>query len=259
MEIGRLSAAGSMSVGQMGSIRPEDSVSKNIENQISNIQRQMHGLSSEKDISVEEKMKKRQEYQQEISRLNMELRQRQAEVSREQRRETLESDREGSKSTATDEDNGDRTATLSGTKGMIASDFSVEQARSQGVVVARIEGGIAVLKGEINLDEIRGADVERKEEELAKQEKRARRASASRLSILGGAREELKAAQAKKDGTRKTARAKAEKNDRDRAMIRATNYAKEKDRETVRRFYTPAGTHDRFVDPYSGHTWLQYI
>ena len=51
---------------QMGT----DSVSKNIQNQIANAQKELQELSSNKEMSIEEKMNRRQEIQQQITDLN---------------------------------------------------------------------------------------------------------------------------------------------------------------------------------------------
>ena len=62
-------------MGQMGMNQAADSYSRNIQNQIANAQKQLQELSSNENMSLEEKMKKRQEIQQQISDLNMQLRQ----------------------------------------------------------------------------------------------------------------------------------------------------------------------------------------
>ena len=61
-----------------------DSVSKNIQNQIANAQQKLQDLSSNEELSLEDKMKKRQEIQQEITNLNQQLRQHQIEHRKEQ-------------------------------------------------------------------------------------------------------------------------------------------------------------------------------
>ncbi len=52
---------------QVGMNQTTDSYSRNIQNQIANVQKQLQELSSNKDITQEEKMTKRQELQQQIS------------------------------------------------------------------------------------------------------------------------------------------------------------------------------------------------
>lgn len=69
--------------GQMGLNQTTDPYSKSIQNQIANAQKQLQDLSSNEGMTLEEKMKKRQEIQQQISDLNMQLRQHQMEQRRE--------------------------------------------------------------------------------------------------------------------------------------------------------------------------------
>ena len=66
-------------IGQMGMNQATDSYSRNIQNQIADAQKQLQELSSNKELTQEEKMMKRQEIQQQISDLNMQLRQHQME------------------------------------------------------------------------------------------------------------------------------------------------------------------------------------
>ncbi len=70
---------------QMGMSQAADSYSRNIQNQIADAQKQLQELSSDKDMTQEEKMAKRQELQQKISDLNLRLRQRQMEQRQEKR------------------------------------------------------------------------------------------------------------------------------------------------------------------------------
>lgn len=70
-------------MGQMGMNQMADSYSRNIQNQIADAQKQLKELSSNKDMTQEEKMTKRQELQQQISDLNVQLRQHQMEQRRE--------------------------------------------------------------------------------------------------------------------------------------------------------------------------------
>ena len=67
-------------IGEMGMNQATDSYSRNIQNQIADAQKQLQELSSNKDMTQEEKMMKRQEIQQQISDLNIQLRQHQMET-----------------------------------------------------------------------------------------------------------------------------------------------------------------------------------
>ncbi len=285
MGIGKIEAAGGVSGAEMTRMQPVDTVSKNIENEIFGLQRRMKELSSNEEFSAEEKVKKRQEFRQEISKLNIELRQHQAELGREKRgevirREIKEDGGEGrdakagngaAGSTKADggaadsagaaagkvpdrapvetkaagseaavqtksagssavsdegpgsgEDNdiradaaGDRDAEKTEEKRnfakdreMFAGDSAMKRAKSQGAVIARMEGGIAILKGEIKQDEARGVNVDRKKEELARQERKLEQASAFQSSILGGSNQTLQeAARSQTGGGEGSARA----------------------------------------------------
>ncbi|MCI8373580.1 MAG: hypothetical protein HFI75_14545 [Lachnospiraceae bacterium] len=83
MEMNRINGVNTQ-MQQMGINQATDSYSRNIQNQIANAQKQLQELSSNKDMAQEEKMTKRQELQQWISDLNMQLRQHQTEQRREQ-------------------------------------------------------------------------------------------------------------------------------------------------------------------------------
>ena len=246
MRIGSTTGTDSISSRQMHGIQPVDSVSKNIQKEISEVQRQKQELSSKNDLPVAEKAKKRQELQQKISGLDRELKQRETEVRKEQRREALAKEsRIDTSSTKTAakkaEQTKDTTAKNTNAKNLsenqtaaknamrtddqdknvnnadvpakkadhqasqakdlqnktsqlqdieipqkewkaaATSNFSREQMRKQETVIARIEGGIAILKSEIKLDESRGTDVTKKQAELKKQEEKLQKASASQF------------------------------------------------------------------------------
>ncbi len=244
------SAAG----GQTTNNQPVDSVSKGIENEIFNVQRQMRALSSKEDISVEERMKKRQEYQREISRLNAQLRQRKEEALKEEQKEQAVKERQKEALSETKQTENDEKRTvkkpefneqaLTDNRAILAANSYMEQAKSEDGVIARIEGGIAVLKGEINLDKIRGMDVEPKKEELAAQRKRVQKASASQSSVLGKARKTMQAAeQTKIERAEGRPEKKVEMEGKDRVILKSTNFSKEKKQEGQPPFYTSLGIH----------------
>ena len=100
MKINGLNGANTQ-IGGMN-MKATDSVSKNIQNQIANAQKQLQELSANKDMSIEEKMKKRQEIQQQITDLNNQLRQHQIEQRKEQqaKKSSMDDMLGGSKKTA---------------------------------------------------------------------------------------------------------------------------------------------------------------
>ncbi len=270
MGIGRIDAMGSTAGAQSTGAKttknqPMDSVSKGIQNEIADVQRQMQGLSSKEDITAEEKSQKRQELQKQISKLNVELRQRQTELHKEQRKEELAAGNKDSsaqkeeKKTAKTEDadkakradkagNINQADTVSkaekaealdsgkapaDSRKVVAAETSVEQIQTQGRIIARIEGGIAILKGEIKQDEMRGENVEKKKEELERRQERVERAADFQTSIMKEAGKKMKE-------TTRTDADKKEKTGSGRGVINATNFSRDNQQGT-QPFYIQPG------------------
>ncbi|MDE6014666.1 MAG: hypothetical protein K2H41_03035 [Acetatifactor sp.] len=78
---------------------------------------------------------------------------------------------------------------------IVSADSSLQQANRQGTVIARTRDGIAILKSEMNQDEMRGANTERKQADLEKMEKTEQQAIAFQSSILSEANDAMKAAE----------------------------------------------------------------
>ena len=183
MTINGISGANTQAA-QIGMNQAMDSYSKNIQNQIANAQKQLQELSSNEEMTLEEKMKKRQEIQQQISDLNMQLRQHQIEQRKEQQSKGASMD---------DMLGGNRTAAKSGNKGsglsqasmqaMISADSSMKQAKVQGSVATQMQGRANVLKAEIK----QSGSTEAKEAELADLEQKAVNATASQMNTLAEA------------------------------------------------------------------------
>lgn len=77
---------------------------------------------------------------------------------------------------------------------VVSADNSLQRAGCQGVVIARIRDGIAILKGEIKQDERHGADTEKKQAEFEKMEKKEQRARTFQFSALGEANQTMRSA-----------------------------------------------------------------
>lgn len=181
-------------IGQMGMNQETDSYSRNIQNQIANAQKQLQELSSNENMSLEEKMKKRQEIQQQISDLNMQLRQRQIEQRREkqQAKNSSMDDMSGGAGNAESAKSGNKSAGISQASmtALISADSSMKQAKTQGNVASRLEGRAGVLKMEIKLDESRAVkglsdNTEGKKAELTEVERKAMDATAAQMETLG--------------------------------------------------------------------------
>lgn len=196
-------------MGQMGMSQATDSYSRNIQNQIANAQKQLQELSSNGDMTLEEKMKKRQEIQQQISDLNMQLRQHQMEQRKEKQQ---------AKGTSMDDMLGGTKGVKSGSKSagfsqasmtaMISADSSIKQAKVQGSVATSMEGRAGVLESEIKNNH--GSDVTKKQEELADVTQKAQAATASQMNTLAEANKAMEEAAAAEQDDNRAAGAKEE-------------------------------------------------
>lgn len=268
MEINNVKAMEGTSGGQNTKAQPVDSISKNIQNEISDVQRKRQELSSKEDIPVEEKQKKRREMQQEISRLNTQLRQRQAEMRREKQKELLSEEmktdpdktkeeeakkvetkeagqtgkdgreiREEEKK-GTEEENKAIGISGTGMQETVAADLAMRQLRSRQSVISGMENDIAILQGEIRQDEARGANVEQKQAALKKQEEKVQKASAPRFSVLDNTYKVIvDATRANTGGSKETAVNNVKRNSDANAFIKSSNYTKE-NKQSPQPFYT---------------------
>lgn len=203
MEISSINGANAQ-VRQMGINQATDSYSRNIQNQIANAQKQLQELSSNEDMTLEEKMKKRQEIQQQISDLNVQLRQHQMEQRREKQQAKGSSMDDmlggtGNTSSAKVENKSTGISQASMTA-LISADSSMKQAKVQGNVASRFEGRAGVLEIEIKLDESRAvnglsANTEGKKAELAEVEQKAMDVTAAQMETLGEVNKSLEEAE----------------------------------------------------------------
>lgn len=176
-------------IGGMNMMQSNDSVSKNIQNQISNAQKQLQDISANKDMSIEEKMKKRQEIQQQINDLNNQLRQHQIE----QRKEKVENSRKQSKRV---QRTWKKAAGLSqaNMKAMLYADSAMARAQVQGSVATQMEGRAGVLESEIKLDAARGGDVSAKKEELEEVKQKVETVENAQMNTLAEASKKMEEA-----------------------------------------------------------------
>ena len=225
-------------VGGMNMMQSNDSVSKNLQSQIANAQKQLQELSANKEMSLEEKMKKRQEIQQQIADLNNQLRQHQIEQRKEQqaKKSSMNDMLGGSKQSAPKA--GSQSAGLSqaSMKAMISADSAMAQAKVQGSVTTKMESRAGVLEVEIKLDQARGDDVEKKKEELAEVQQKAVAAESAQMNTLADANKELETAakadqQAEKtdDKDKKTDKKDAVSNEKEDTTVAETEETKTAD------------------------------
>lgn len=175
--------------------RKQDAYSKGIQNQIANAQKQLQELSSREGLSPEEKIKKRQEIQKQITDLNNQLRQHEIEKRKEKQRAKENSMDEMLGGTNKDRKgkNAGRHKGLSqaGMEAMISADTAMSQAEVQKSVATDMEGRARILKSEIRQDASRGGGTADKEEALAELEQKATDAKASQIDILERAGKEV--------------------------------------------------------------------
>ncbi len=197
-------------MAQMGMNQAADSYSRNIQNQIANAQKQMQELSSNEDMTLEEKMKKRQEIQQQIADLNMQLRQHQIDQRKEKQQakaSSMDDKLDGMKTTAGETNTG---LSQASTTAMLSADTSIKQAKVQGSVATRMQDGANVLKAEVKQG---GGNVEAKKEKIAELEQKAENVTASQMSTLAEANKAVEEAAASEHNDNKTSEAKEEKTD----------------------------------------------
>lgn len=168
-----------------------DSVSRSIQDQIVNAQKQLQELGANRDMTPEEKMKRRQEIQQEIANLNQQLRQHQIEKRREQQAESTAADKSSNSQKETDASRQNAGFSTTGMQAVLSADASIKQAKVQGSVAAQMEGRAGVLKMEIKLDGARGGDTSAKQAELAEVEQKAEQAANSQLNTLAEANQTM--------------------------------------------------------------------
>ena len=179
-----------------------DSYTKNIQRQIADAQQKLQDLSSNEELSLEDKMKKRQEIQQEITNLNQQLRQHQMEQRREQQSQKSSSMDDmiaGTKHTSAKKGTGLSQASM---QAIISADTSMKQANVQGSVAAGLKGRAEVLESEIRQDAGKG-NTEKKEQELEDIQGKVQSATAQQMSMVARANQEVEEA-AKVDSAENT-------------------------------------------------------
>ena len=180
-----------MQAGMFSQAGAGDTVSKSLQSQIASAQKQLQELSSNDRMSVEEKMKKRQELQKQIADWNNQLRQHQIEERKkkqqEQEQKKANTDTRQKQNTTQGAGNG-----LSGEsmQAMIGADVSVKQAKIQSSTAGRLEGKARVLETEAknSNDE---AVVEQKQGEAASLQAQAQTAVQNQMDTLSKAKDDL--------------------------------------------------------------------
>lgn len=195
MTVGKTNGIGNMQSGQPGMAETMDAVSQNIKSQIADAQMRLREVASDKEMTSEQKMKKRMEIQQEINNLNTQLRQHQIEKRKEQQQSnSAMEDTLGAKRKEEAEQKEKQGMSTAGMQAIISAESTMKQAKVQGGVATKLGGKGNTLETEIKIDASRGNSTEKKEEELAEVRKREQTAVTSQMSSLADANETLKEA-----------------------------------------------------------------
>lgn len=188
---------------QAGAGKAADAQSRAIQKQIEDARKRLQEVSVNKDLSAEEKMKKRQEIQKEISDLNVQLRQHQAEVRKQEEKRASSEAVKGNQKTA----GGESGFSTAGMQAVLSADASLKQAQVQEGTAKKMEGRADVLAAEIKQD----GGGEAKEAELAEARRKAETAEASGMSTLKEANRKAEgASETTQDGRVKEADTKTE-------------------------------------------------
>ncbi len=196
----------------------KDSVSKGIQSQIENAQKQLQELSSNKEMSTEEKIKKQQEIREQINDLNKQLRQHQIDQRKEMQemkqpsKDGVSNKKQSNISKVGSQGTGFSKASMTA---MISADSALSQAKNCDHIATQMEGQKNVLAMEIKLDAQRGKDVTKKQGDMQDLEERIMKTEASQIAALNMANQEMEEAtktdqqREKTEGKEKTKQEKA--------------------------------------------------
>lgn len=200
-----------MQAGMFSTAGAGDMVSKSLQSQIAGAQKQLQELSSNDRMSVEEKMKKRQELQKQIADWNNQLRQHQIEERKKKQQEQKKANTDTRQKQNTTQGAGKG---LSGEsmQAMIGADVSVKQAKIQSSTAGRLEGKARVLETEAkNSSEV---VAERKQEEAGDLQAKVQTAVQAQMDTLSKAKDDLEKAIAPDKADKEDETDKEEKTDK---------------------------------------------
>lgn len=176
----------------MGAASADDAMSKSLKEQITRAQKQLQELAQNGELPLEEKMKKRQEIQQQINDLNNQLRQHQIELRKEKQQEKAEElkAKQGGEQTRSEID--EQT-----TSSILSADSSLKQAKIQDNAATAAQNRANVIKSELKT--AKGEKViEAKQKEIAELEQTAQSAKNAQAQSLGDANKAMENVKAPK-------------------------------------------------------------
>ena len=165
MGIGGVTSSNNMSVMQMTTASTPDAKSKKIQDEITDVEREMQKVSSNADLSYTEKTDERKSLQKEISSLNTKLDQRREDLLRAQKRESMLAELRENQKPKKEEDAEDDLQAKEASSDTAAETATAEGAQSQpqGSVIADTDDGTVILKKEAGSSEAQGGVSEKEQ------------------------------------------------------------------------------------------------
>lgn len=173
--IGRIPSSNSMSFQQVTSSDLKDQKSKNLQNDITDVQRQIQKLSSEEDLTATERAAEKKKLQQEKSDLSTKLKLHQDELQKSQIREIKLAELQENREPETEEDTEAETAAVESSSTSDAADekkLPADDRRSlqPGTVITQNSDGTIILKEILNQKSDNDAKAQKQQAEAAKEE-----------------------------------------------------------------------------------------
>lgn len=154
MRVGGITSTSNMPAMQMTPADLKDQKSKSIQHEITSVQQQMQTLSSEEELSANEKADERKKLQKEISDLNTELKRHQEELGRTRKREIMlsemQEDKKPEEETETEETESEGSVQAAETSSEKTEDKTQPSDKQQplqpGTVISKSSDGVVILK-----------------------------------------------------------------------------------------------------------------
>lgn len=173
MGIGSITSTNRLSVIQTMPTDVKDQKSKSIQNKISDVEKQIRKLSSEEDLSVNEKEHEKKKLQKEESDLNTKLKQHQEELLRTQKREIMLAEMLDEQEPAKEDDTEDKIQfieTSSDTVNPQNLPADGQQTAQPGTIITQNSDGTVILKEVMTPDRNLDSDTESRPVDAIKEE-----------------------------------------------------------------------------------------
>lgn len=172
--IGSIASSNSISVKQVSSSDLKDQKSKSLQNDITDVQRQMQKLSSEEDLTATEKAAERKKLEKEKSDLSTKLKLHQDELQKSQKREIKLAELQEEQKPEKEEETENKvqaadTSSSADTAGEAKQPADDRHAMQPGTVITQNSDGTVILKEILNQTTDRGAEAQNRQTESVKE------------------------------------------------------------------------------------------